>query len=497
MKNELQALYDQGQSKKTDPTNIGIFIPNFLNKLIALKKMIGSAYEQGRFIAQEEDLFGNKTEFDDDFLRALTLNQWNQFLAVNIEVTLLQPDQQMLSFSKRIDIIQNFLLSFVNSKSNGLAFYSYLDQIYVKYNIYLPNAITLKMMNHSETNHLIQIIDERYRLMELQIMSYKDQLLSALALDQQEIQEYFPQQLDLYYNYKNDNIQIPIDQSLKYESLIARECEIFQDQIQIDGGEQRSINTLSETDQEIAKNGNNNSQILQNLNYRVKVYTVEARVGLLNQGHFRNYQEILGGELFQEFERQPITQQIQRKLEFEDSIHIPQADPRYKNVLQEQLPDVSISILRRLLILKEALLIIIENQRQLANLKFKGKLSVLVKIRFCNVLGTRPIFIMRKIKKEKKQIDDKNHIHNYKIIKSLIYVLFFKDRYDDEIRPIHHLCCEFLHSFCQGEPDNSQDSDQETEDSRYILKNLPDIDKYLVKLEKLILLINKIYCVPF
>ncbi|CAD8189548.1 unnamed protein product [Paramecium octaurelia] len=513
MKNELNTLFNEGRSKKRDPTNIDIRFMNLFNRLIAQLKMIGRICEKGQFIYYEKDIFGNRTEFDDDFLRLLTISQWNHFLILNMEVVLLKPDQQMLSFSKKIDIIQHFLMSSVNSESKGLSFYSHLDQIYAKYTIYLPDAITVEKMGSDERNSMIYNIEERHRMMEQQIMSYKDQLLSALDLDDQEIKDCFPQHLQLYHNYIEDSVQIDFDSNQQYESVIARECEIYLDQIQIDGGEQKNINTQSETDQEIANNGNNKGQLLQKLNYEVKVYSVETRVGLHNQGHFRNYQEILGGELFQEFQRKPISKQLQIQLdfeefvypkqfqtplEFEDSIYIPLADPRQKNVLQEELPDVDISILRKFLILREAMVTINENQKQLANPKFKGKFSVLIKIRFCNALGSRPIFIMRKIKKEKKSIDQNAIlVDNYKIIKNLMNVLFFKDRYDDEIKPIHNLCQEFLHSFCDREPQNSEDDDQESQDSHYVPENLPDIEKYLRKLETLILLIKTIYRVPF
>ncbi|CAD8052979.1 unnamed protein product [Paramecium primaurelia] len=443
----LGSFYQPKNQKNSETESQDYFFLNkFTKKMMLNKTMIAKRYEKGNLVSLFDDCDGNMSQYDEDILRQLNIYSYRDCSIIEMDIIFVKHHQEILSFCNKIDLISNYLQSNLNKnlQSEGIIFYSYLDQLMAKYKIYLPNKSCLSNLSEDELNILIFNVKQINEKMEDSIVAYRNQLLSALDLDQYSISMYFPNHLPLFDQYIDENIIIEVNNNLTFECIIARKCEIFQGKIYFEGGQHKNIEDLSQNDQEIVKNQNNS--ILQQLNYEIKIYRIEVKINPMNQRNINNLKQILEGELLQEFCRTIAEQQMQIQETF-CSIQIPEADPKQKNFLQEQLPDVEISVFTKLLILKEVMYTIRENQKLLKNPKFKDL--------------------------------KENRENNNKIIQNLIQVLFFKDSYDDKIKPIDSLCGEFMINLCNFE-----------------LQDFPDIDNILVKLEKLLLLVKSIHCVP-
>ncbi|CAD8085339.1 unnamed protein product [Paramecium sonneborni] len=436
------------------------------------KKMIVRLFKNNKLLNLEESYEGNNTnEFDDSLLRQLQICVFDDKTILFIQIQIISPHQEILTSQNRIDLIFNYKLSQLNSNNHDIIFYTDMDQIMVKNQIYLPSLITLSQMKKEELNEIISQVLSKYDEIEQTIMQQKDKLFSLLELDNFYIEIYFQDHLPSFKKFQNDNDKPQIENEQKITIVFARKCEFNNDQISVENENYLNKQNLNQKEQNIINNLQN--PLLQQNQFQVNVYCIELKAPQQTNNLLI---KALDGQLLQEFLKTQTFQENTNEFEInQNQIYVPEEDPNQKNVLKEKLPEIQISVQKKIQILQDVILIISNQQQLLQNSNFKGKLSVISMIRFCNELGARPIIIMKK--KEKKLIDiEENRKHCNIIIKNFINVLFFSDEYQSKVKPIEDICGEFLRNLSQ-------------------CKDFPDYFEIQIKLEKLIYFINQIYCV--
>ncbi|CAD8082878.1 unnamed protein product [Paramecium sonneborni] len=472
------AQVQRHRKKKNTQTNEQIevicFALQFMANIMAHKKMTAHLLENKKIIHYKEGFDGNISKYDEYFLRKLQVQMLSDTTILLMQIQIIQPHLNILNSCKKLDPIFNYVLSQINQNYQDIIFYTENGSIMVKNLVFLPDIKKLILMQKEKLNQLIQKIHVIYDDIEKRIMQKKDKLLSLQQLDVFQIEMFFKEHLILLNQFKNDNYIPEIVFQQKTQIVFIRQCEFFNEQISIDN--EKHINKQSLTQIELKIISNIENPVLKQQQYSVKLYYLEIKLDP-NQQSPNIQKQLLEGSLLQEFHQNFSSEETnsQQKKYF-DQMYFPQEDPMQKNVLKEQLPQIEISVIKKLYVLKDVILYIQEQLKLLQKSNFKGKLSVLLMIRFCDDLGFRPVLILQK--KEKKHIDiEENRKFCNKIIQNFINLLFFQNKNRQKVEPIDDICGEFLRNL------------QYTQ-----LEHFPN---YVVKLEKLILLINQLYSVNF